>query len=103
MYRRLLFAVAFLAITVISPNTAIAQCVNPVHPSCGVYDTCFSKLCDCSGSQYEYFTSYGKKYCQIFLDLPGLSQKGMAWRDATLRCLQETIVPLLPPDGQASM
>src|ERR1700722_20736105 len=78
-----------------------AQCVNSITPSCGVYDTCFSKLCACSESEFEYFNSYGKKYCQVFLNLPGLSDKGKTWRDNTLRCLQEKIVPELPPDGQA--
>jgi hypothetical protein len=37
----------------------------------------------------------------VFLDLSGLPTQGKAWRDSTLRCLQEKIVPELPPDGQA--
>jgi hypothetical protein len=80
----------------------VAQCVNTPSPSCGVYSQCFSHLCSCSSSPYEYFISYGEKYCKTFLDLPGLSAEGKAWRDSTLKCLQETIVPMLPPDGQAS-
>lgn len=80
---------------------AAAQCVNTANPSCGVYDSCFADRCHCDGSEYEYFKSYGKKYCETFLDLPELSAKGKAWRNATLKCLQETIVPILPADGQA--
>jgi hypothetical protein len=30
-----------------------------------------------------------------------LSNQGKNWRDSTLRCLQERIVPELPADGQA--
>ncbi|MEW6369468.1 MAG: hypothetical protein AB1584_00925 [Pseudomonadota bacterium] len=37
----------------------------------------------------------------MFIDLPGLSKQGKSWRDSTLRCLQEKIVPELPPDGRA--
>jgi hypothetical protein len=77
------------------------QCVNTMNPTCGVYTSCFAHLCKCDGSPYEYFKSYGARYCAVFLDLPGLSAKGKAWRNSTLKCLQEKIVPLLPKDGQA--
>jgi hypothetical protein len=87
---------------VVAANSSSAQCVNSVTPSCGVYDSCFSKLCACDSSPYEYFKSYGKRYCEVFLDLPKLSTKGKIWRDSTLRCLQESLVPKLPPDGQAA-
>lgn len=83
-----------------SPTIAFSKCMNTENPSCGVYQTCFAKLCNCDNSEFEYFISYGKKYCEVFLDLPGLSQKGKDWRNSTLKCLQETIVPLLPKDGE---
>jgi hypothetical protein len=88
-----------LAAMAITPR-ASAQCLNTAAPSCGVYQSCFAKACPCKGDPAEYFVSYGKKYCEVFLDLPGLSPRGKAWRDSTLRCLQETIVPRLPPDGK---
>lgn len=75
-------------------------CVNTATPTCGVYRSCFAERCKCDNSEYEYFKSYGEKYCNVFLNLPGLSPQGKAWRDSTLKCLQETIVPLLPTDGQ---
>lgn len=76
------------------------QCMNTASPSCGVYASCFDRLCPCASQPTEeYFISYGKKYCEIFLDLPGLSPKGKQWRDLTLNCLQEAIVPKLPPLG----
>jgi len=86
----------------IASRAAFAQCMNNATPSCSVYDSCFAKACACGGSSYEYFISYGKKYCTTFLDLPELSAAGKKWRDATLRCLQESIVPSLPADGHAN-
>ena len=82
--------------------STFAQCVNTSTPTCGVYQTCFADRCDCKNSPNEYFIKYGKKYCEVFLNLPTLSDAGKQWRDSTLRCLQEAIVPLLPADGAAS-
>lgn len=90
----------FLNVLVVT--TAVAQCVNTSTPSCNVYESCFATACKCDSSEFEYFISYGKKYCEVFLDIPSLSPKGKEWRDSTLRCLQETIVPLLPPSSQAA-
>ncbi len=73
---------------------ANAQCTNSIQTSCEVYEACFAKYCPCSGAN-EYFMSYGAKYCKSFLDNTALSNAGKKWRDSTLRCLQETIVPHL--------
>lgn len=77
------------------PKIGAAQCVNSAVPSCGVYESCFAKFCPCSGSSDEYFLTYGQKYCERFLAKDNLSAAGKKWRDATLTCLQETIVPRL--------
>src|SRR5436309_1041028 len=74
--------------------SASAQCSNSIKPSCGVYATCFAKYCPCNGSD-EYFLTYGKKYCEKFLGLATFSAEGVKWRDKTLVCLQEAIVPRL--------
>lgn len=71
-----------------------AQCQNSATPSCAVYDTCFARYCPCSGSD-EYFITYGLKYCKRFLGQSGFSATGKKWRDKTLVCLQEAIVPKL--------
>ncbi|MGY4629836.1 hypothetical protein [Bradyrhizobium sp. USDA 4486] len=73
---------------------AMAQCANNVNLSCNVYATCFAKYCPCK-EQNEYFLAYGKKYCEKFLGLSNFSQTGVKWRDKTLLCLQEAIVPKL--------
>lgn len=72
-----------------------AQCANSVTPSCDVYESCFAKYCPCDGKPTEYFRTYGLKYCKAFLANSSLSAQGKAWRDSTLVCLQESIVPKL--------
>lgn len=72
-----------------------AQCVNAAVPSCDVYETCFAKYCPCDDKPTEYFRSYGLKYCKAFLSNSALSAQGKKWRDSTLVCLQESIVPKL--------
>jgi len=72
-----------------------AQCANAVTPSCAVYESCFAKYCPCDGKPTEYFRTYGLKYCKAFLANSSLSAQGNAWRDSTLVCLQESIVPKL--------
>jgi hypothetical protein len=88
-------------IVALSVGEARGQCVNSATPSCAVYASCFASACNCEGQSAEYFLSYGKKYCTTFLELPGLSDEGSKWRNSTLRCLQETIVPQLPVNGAA--
>lgn len=77
-----------------------AQCANAIQAQCGVYDSCFSKYCPCPSGPNEYFQSYGAKYCRSFLANTALSDQGKKWRDSTLRCLQEAIVPHLDISSQ---
>lgn len=72
-----------------------AQCVNTAKPSCVVYAACFERYCPCERTEFGYFLRYGKKYCDRFLERSDWSEKGKKWRDATLICLQERIVPKL--------
>ena len=83
------------------PRQATAQCANSANLSCQVYNTCFDRYCTCSGSS-NYFITYGRKYCDRFLNATGLSAAGKTWRDKTLLCLQEAIVPKLPIDAPAT-
>ena len=61
-------------------------------PSCDVYTLCFATYCPCTGAD-EDFRTYGKKYCECFLGLNTVSAAGVKWRDETLVCLEEAIVP----------
>lgn len=62
---------------------------------CEVYPACFAKYCPCSGNSDEYFETYGLKFCNAFLGNRNFSAAGKKWRDSTLRCLQEEIIPKL--------
>ena len=91
----ILSAVAGAFFLVAGTPVALGQCVSSAKLSCAVYEQCFAKYCPCrSGS--EYFMSYGKRYCEQFIKVTDFSEAGQGWRDSTLRCLQETIVPKLP-------
>lgn len=78
------------------PDLAAAQCVNSIEASCSVYSTCFEKHCKCAGSEDEYLISFGMNYCNAFLSEHEFSAAGKKWRDHTLRCLQESLVPIIP-------
>lgn len=80
-------------------SSAAAQCKSSAAQSCAVYSSCFEARCKCENSKYPYFISYGKKYCERFLASTGWSQAGATWRDKTLICLQDKIVPILPDDA----
>ena len=92
MYKLFLFAISLF----MYPYIAQAQCINTEKPSCGVYENCFEKYCKCFSSSDEYFISFGKKYCEAFLSEEAFSDEGKKWKEKTLRCLQEKIVPLIP-------
>uniref|UniRef100_Q07JF2 Uncharacterized protein n=1 Tax=Rhodopseudomonas palustris (strain BisA53) TaxID=316055 RepID=Q07JF2_RHOP5 len=89
-----LLALTFSLFAVLNASSAIAQCSNSIQPSCGVYATCFAKYCPCAAGD-EYFVTYGKKYCEKFLGIGTFSESGQKWRNKTLLCLQEAIVPKL--------
>jgi len=93
--RKLLSAfVLFLALLVIQ-SPSWGQCTNTIKESCEVYPSCFQRYCPCEHDPNEYFKTYGEKYCKKFLQNPSFSTAGKRWRDTTLRCLQEAIVPRL--------
>ncbi len=91
-------SVPFLAIilAVVTNSHAFSQqCVNPVKPNCDFYSKCMEATCKCGFAADGYALSYGLKYCRRFLNDANLSPQGEKWRDATLRCLQETLVTSL--------
>src|SRR5262245_58575577 len=75
------------------------QCVNPIKANCDFYSQCMEATCKCGFGSSGYAVSYGRKYCQRFLDEKGFTAAGLAWRDATLRCLQEKLVQGLPANA----
>ena len=53
-----------------------------------------NRYCPCTDAD-NYFISYGRKYCDRFLNETGWSAAGKQWRDETLLCLQKSIVAKL--------
>lgn len=93
MLNRYIVVICFMLI--LTGSAAQAQCLSAAQPSCNVYPACFEKYCSCEATADGYFLRYGKRYCDRFLASEGWSEKGKKWRDATLLCLQERIVPKL--------
>jgi hypothetical protein len=81
---------------------ASAQCVNPITPNCDFYERCLERYCHCGWTSSSYALTYGQKYCKRFIATTSLSPSGKKWRDATLLCLQEKLVPIVPIDNPAS-
>lgn len=79
-----------------------SDCRNKSNLDCSVYTSCFAKNCNCDNSEHEYFRAYGKKYCERFASMTNLSESGRIWRDKTLYCLREVIVPMLDFSGSGS-
>jgi hypothetical protein len=94
-YIKLFSLVMIFLISLFGASSTFAQCANPSEPSCTVYESCFSKYCSCKGDPNEYFETYGAKYCKRFLEEIKFSPIGEKWRNSTLICLQEAIVPKL--------
>ena len=86
--RALYFVIALCVLT--QSNRVQAQCIIEGTLSCNVYNTCFDIYCPCTGGD-NYFISYGRKYCDRFLNETGWSAAGKQWRDKTLLCLQKAI------------
>jgi hypothetical protein len=73
-----------------------SECYSRANLSCEIYSECFEASCPCEGTEDGYFLRYGKQYCERFLAETGWSRRGNRWRNSTLICLQEAIVPRLP-------
>ena len=96
----LYFAIALCVLTQSSYAQAQAQaqaqvqCTMQGPLSCNDYNICFDRYCPCTRAD-NYFISYGRKYCDRFLNATGWSAAGKQWRDKTLLCLQKSIAAKL--------
>jgi len=71
------------------------ECYSPEGTDCDWYRQCLHKMYDCTG-QAEYAISYGEKFCKLYeLSTLQFSQKALQWINATRKCLQVELVPLL--------
>jgi hypothetical protein len=88
-------SLASLILVILTFNVSSAQCVNPIAPNCDFYNKCLEKYCPCGWSESGYALSYGLRYCKRFSET-NFSAPARKWRDSTLVCLQERLVPHVP-------
>jgi len=89
-----LVAVNDLATVATPPEQLPASCFHPTG-DCNWYLDCLDKRFAYGPSSYA--VNYGLKYCNRFKSLTpqDLTPSGLQWRDATMVCLQQKLVPLL--------
>lgn len=76
--------------------------------SCEFYQSCLEAQFQCGPDGYPI--RYGLKYCERFISLNTsraytgrlLSSQGLAWRNNTLNCLQDVLIPSLTMVSQIS-
>jgi len=74
---------------------SLASCSSPQANDCSFYRKCVQSKFHCSDTEYPI--GYGEKYCNKFNNLSSsnLSSYGVLWRNETLICLQQSLVPTL--------
>lgn len=88
-----------LAICAVSLLSALchvsSSCVDPsLNTTCLWYPNCLEAAHPCGPDGYAL--SYGEHYCSAFSNASNvLTRQGQVWRDKTLLCLQEELVPFL--------
>ena len=94
MFRNLKLTAIVILTAVVSLNLAYANCA-PKANDCSFYRNCVQKKFNCANDEYPI--GYGEKYCNKFntLGKNDLSEAGILWRNETLVCLQEALVPTL--------
>ncbi len=79
------------------PPPVSSSCVNPAqNTTCLWYPNCLEAAHACGPEGYAI--SYGQRYCDAFSSAFAsnlLTLQGQIWRDKTLLCLQEQLVPFL--------
>lgn len=75
-----------------------SDCFNPSGENCNWYKECLEKRYQCEKTSYPYAISFAEHFCSRFGTMyNSFSAKGKQWIDATRKCLQVALVPLLDP------
>lgn len=104
--KKILFAILFVSSAF--AGTLPESCFNPNPAGCDFYANCLEKKITCGNKGYSI--GFGKRYCDILssINTPSslakgeLSSAGVKWRDATRKCLQVQLFPMLTADWQIS-
>lgn len=82
---------ALIVTFVFTAPPAIAKDLDVANAACREYAETFPQRCRCAGDKDEYFTTYGLRYCNRFLESADFSAAGRRWRSRTLACLTKRI------------
>jgi len=75
-------------------------CQAPHAQTCAFYSACVEAEHPCGTDGYAL--GYGEKYCERFMSHTNLSERGNAWRDATMACLQQELIAFIGSSRRAS-
>lgn len=78
-----------------------ADCFAPFGANCDWYRKCLEKRYKCEQTPFPYAISFAEHFCLKFDKMyNSFTAKGQNWVDATRKCLQVALVPLLNPSSQ---
>ncbi|KAK3104234.1 hypothetical protein FSP39_025520 [Pinctada imbricata] len=79
------------------------SCFRPDGKGCDWYVNCLEKFYPCEQDDNRYAISYAKNYCEKYgANYNAFSPTGKRWVDATRKCLQRALVPLLMKEDKPS-
>ena len=91
------------ALTTVSPTLSPATtlspaCYSPSGGDCEWFSDCLERKYPCKSSSTAYAVRYAKIFCAIYeAHAKEYSSQGRNWMNATRKCLQVSLVPLLRP------
>ncbi|PVD34636.1 hypothetical protein C0Q70_05913 [Pomacea canaliculata] len=78
--------------------TLSSECYSPSGTDCGWYLTCLERKLGCSGGLDSYVMAFSQKLCALAEGKDtGVTETGLKWLNATRRCIQVELAPLLLP------
>jgi len=84
-------------------STLPTECYSPPGNNCEWYRNCLHKYKDCSKTSSNYAIDYGYYFCKAYeKSYSKFTQKGRSWVDATRKCLQVSLVPVLRLNNKPS-
>ena len=73
-------------------------CYSPSGDSCSWFQNCLEKKYPCKDTSNAYAIKYAEKFCRLYDERSSLfSTEGRKWVNATRKCLQVSLVPILRP------
>lgn len=97
--KKVILIMGWLLMTMTSSFAQVpAACYDAFPAGCGFYENCLEQKQSCGNSGYAI--GFGKKNCELISNIGAgqLSPAGLLWREATRKCLQIHLFPILQAD-----